>query len=110
MISEDSPAQDKEISAKVQKLLEKIEELDGKLNSSTQAAPPQEKLQQKVAELEERLNSSTHAVFTPAQVDSAPVATTVTINDADEEPNKSTSTFFTLWGGPIMPSEDQTLW
>ena len=48
-----------------------------------------------------------------------PSATVVNINDgaekaadddAAEEPKKSPSPFCTLWGGPIMPSEDQNLW
>ena len=91
--------------------MEKIEALEGKHNSFTlQAAPPQEKLHQKVAGFEKRLNSSTQAASLPTQVGDAPEATTVTIDDAGEEPKKNTLSSCNLWGGPIMPSEDQTLW
>jgi hypothetical protein len=77
-------------------------------------------LQQKIEELERKINSSPQAAPTADPRGDNPSSTVVNINDgaekavkcddASEEPKKSSSPFCTLWGGPIMPSEDQNLW
>ncbi len=86
LISGEAPANNEEIQMQIQNLQQKIAVLEGKLKSSTNEAPS----------------------ATP--IGAAPDATTVTIDDATDGLKKSNSLFCTLWGGPIMPSEDQSLW
>jgi hypothetical protein len=79
-----------------------------------------QKLQQKIEELERRLDSSAKSAPSADQGGTTPGETVVNVNgaeaksvkfnDAAEEPTKSPSSYCTLWGGPIMPSEDQNLW
>jgi hypothetical protein len=82
----DAPAVNEAIQAQFQELQQKIAELEGRLNPSSKGAPP------------------------GAPDGGAADATAITIDDSAEGPAKSTRSCCTLWGGPIMPSEDQNLW
>ena len=91
-----NPGSNEAVVAQIQTLQQKIEELERKLDSSAKSAPP--------ADQGGAIPGATVVNINGVE------AKSVRFNAAAEEPTKSTSSYCTLWGGPIMPSEDQNLW